>query len=66
VEDHYAEGGLGEAVMNALSGEGVPVHSLAVRKMARSGKPDELLQFEEINHEAIVAKVQEIVKGRKK
>jgi transketolase len=66
VEDHYAEGGLGEAVMNALSGEGVPVRSLAVRKMARSGKPDELLQFEEINHEAIVAKVQEIVKGRKK
>jgi transketolase len=66
VEDHYAEGGLGEAVMSALSGEGVPVHSLAVRKMARSGKPDELLQYEEISHAAIVAKVREIVKGGKK
>jgi transketolase len=66
VEDHYAEGGLGEAVMSALSGEGVPVHSLAVRKMARSGKPDELLQYEEISHAAIVAKVKEIAKGRKK
>ena len=45
VEDHFAEGGLGEAVMSALTAERVPVYSLAVRKMPRSGKPDELLSM---------------------
>jgi len=66
VEDHFAEGGLGEAVMSALSAEGVPVYSLAVRKMPRSGKPAELLEYEGISAAAIVAKVKEVVSGRKK
>jgi transketolase len=30
VEDHYPEGGIGEAVRSALAGVSVPVHSLAV------------------------------------
>jgi transketolase len=61
VEDHYAEGGLGEAVMSALATVNIPVHSLAVRKKPKSGKPDELLDFEEISKKAIVAKVKELV-----
>ena len=64
VEDHFAEGGLGEAVMNALTEERVPVYQLAVRKMPRSGKPDELLEYEGISHAAIVGKVKELVKKR--
>jgi transketolase len=64
VEDHYAEGGLGEAVMSALATEDVPVHQLAVRKMPRSGKPEELLDYEEISHAAIVSKAMEIIKKR--
>lgn len=64
VEDHFAEGGLGEAVMSALAAQRVPVHSLAVRKMPRSGKPDELLDYEGISHGAIVRKVKELVKKR--
>ncbi|MGE5807567.1 MAG: transketolase family protein, partial [Nitrospirota bacterium] len=64
VEDHFAEGGLGEAVMSALAAQRVPVHSLAVRKMPRSGKPDELLDYEGISHGAIVRKVKELVRKR--
>jgi len=59
VEDHYAEGGIGEAVRSALAGELVPVHSLAVRRKPRSAKPGELLDYEEISRTAIVRKVKE-------
>ncbi|NQT66732.1 MAG: transketolase [Actinobacteria bacterium] len=61
VEDHYAEGGIGEAVKSAAS-EKSPVYILAVRKMPRSGKPYELLEYEEISYEAIIKKVKEIIR----
>ncbi|HUP31681.1 MAG TPA: transketolase C-terminal domain-containing protein, partial [Gaiellaceae bacterium] len=45
VEDHWAEGGLGEAVLAALAAGGHTPHVtlLAVRELPRSGKPAELL-----------------------
>ena len=43
VEDHYAAGGLGDAVAEALAPDGVTVHRLAVREIPRSGQPEELL-----------------------
>jgi transketolase len=43
VEDHYAAGGIGDAVAEAVAGAGYRVHRLAVREIPRSGKPDELL-----------------------
>ncbi|MCG2790851.1 MAG: transketolase, partial [Actinomycetia bacterium] len=61
VEDHYAEGGIGEAVKSAAS-EKSPVYILAVRKIPRSGKPYELLNYEEISYEAIIKKVKEIIR----
>ena len=61
---HYAEGGLGEAVKSALSAFPVPIHSLAVRKKPKSGKPEELLDYEEISKKAIVEKVEELIKDR--
>ncbi|GAH22456.1 unnamed protein product, partial [marine sediment metagenome] len=61
VEDHFAEGGIGEAVKSAAS-ESSPVYILAVRKMPRSGKPYELLDYEEISSEAIIKKVKEIIR----
>jgi transketolase len=61
VEDHFAEGGLGEAVNSALADHAVPVYSLAVKKMPRSGKPDELLDYEGISRSAIIKKVKEII-----
>lgn len=57
VEDHRPEGGLGEAVAGALAGVNAQFVSLAVRKKPRSGKPEELLAFEEIDRDAIVAAV---------
>jgi transketolase len=61
VEDHYAEGGIGEAVRSTLATLPIPVHSLAVRKKPKSGKPEELLDYEEISQKAIVRKVKELV-----
>lgn len=43
VEDHYARGGIGDAVLSALAEEDARVRKLAVRGIARSGKPAELL-----------------------
>jgi transketolase len=55
---------LGEAVKSALSAFPAPIHSLAVRKKPKSGKPEELLDYEEISKKAIVEKVEELVKDR--
>jgi transketolase len=60
VEDHYPEGGMGEAVRSGLSHSPVPIYSLAVRKKPKSGKPGELLDYEEISRAAIIKKVKEI------
>jgi transketolase len=43
VEDHYAHGGLGDAVLAALAEDRVSVHKLAVREIPHSGKPHELM-----------------------
>jgi transketolase len=43
VEDHYAAGGIGDAVAEAVADAGFRVHRLAVREIPRSGKPEELL-----------------------
>lgn len=61
VEDHYAEGGLGEAIKNILSRQITPVYSLSVKNMPKSGKPQELLNYEEISKTAIIKKVKEII-----
>ncbi|KAM8930259.1 transketolase [Pelodytes ibericus] len=55
VEDHYREGGIGEAVAGAVVGEpGITVKSLAVSHVPRSGKPAELLKMFGIDKDAIV------------
>lgn len=57
VEDHYAEGGLGDAVAGELSCVGIKVHKLAVHELPRSGKPEELLARYGIDAAAIVKAV---------
>jgi transketolase len=59
VEDSYPEGGIGEAVAQVLSAK-CQVISLAVRKMPRSGKPEELLAYEEIDKNAIMKVVKQL------
>jgi len=60
VEDHYAEGGLGDAVAGELSAAGIKVHKLAVSELPRSGKPEELLAKYGIDAHAISAKVKSL------
>ena len=60
VEDHYAEGGLGDAVAGELSAAGVKVHKLAVFELPHSGKPEELLAKYGIDAAAIVRKVKSL------
>lgn len=60
VEDHYPEGGLYEAIC----GSGVvvrPTYSLAVRNMPKTGKPQELLEYEEIDATALVKKIRSLI-----
>ncbi len=54
VEDHYPEGGLGEAVQSALTGESCKVHKLAVTGVPRSGPSEELLHRHGISAGRIV------------
>ena len=67
VEDHYEAGGIGEAVASVILGSTATPGSsndsgqarmtfthLCVRKEPRSGTPEELLRYEEIDAEAIV------------
>ena len=61
VEDHFDEGGIGDAVRSSLTQYPVPIHSLAVRKMPRSGKPDELLDYEEVSKTAIIKKIRSVI-----
>lgn len=58
VEDHYPEGGLGEAVVSIVNK--CPVYKLAVTKMPHSGKPEELLAEQWIDKNGIIKKIKEI------
>jgi transketolase len=63
VEDHYAEGGLGEAVLADLAEAGVPlaaVRRLAVDRVPHSGKAEELLEAFGISARKIVEAVNSI------
>jgi transketolase len=64
VEDHWAEGGLGEAVLSALadSEERPRVVQLAVREMPHSGKPAELLAAAGIDAEHIAEAARRLVR----
>ena len=61
VEDHYPEGGIGEAVQSAVSENGICVHKLAINGIPRSGQPDELLRAFGIDANSIVKKVKAVL-----
>ncbi len=63
VEDHLAEGGLGEAVAGAVSAL-APVHRLAITRHLHSGSRAELLARQGIDRQSIEERVLEIVEGR--
>jgi transketolase len=66
VEDHYREGGIGEAVIAALCEAGVSltaVRQLAPDRVPHSGAPNELLDLFGISARHIVAAAEQILKS---
>jgi transketolase len=63
VEDHFPEGGLGDAVLAALAerDEQARVVKLAVSEMPRSGKPEELLSAYGIDAEHIADAARQLI-----
>ncbi len=61
VEDHYSEGGLGDAVLDALGPYGIQVHKLAVREVPLSGKSAELMKWAGIDAASISAAVRKLI-----
>jgi transketolase len=64
VEDHYAAGGLGDAVAAAVADAGFTVRRLAVREIPRSGKPEELLDRYGISAAHIVDAVRAVANAK--
>jgi transketolase len=65
VEDHYPEGGLGAAVMEAMASDAPPrVAHLAVNGLPGSGKPEELMNAAGISARHIVAAATKLLKGK--
>jgi transketolase len=65
VEDHAPEGGLGDAVLDALAGveDRAPVIKLAVREIPGSGTPEELLREAGIDAEGIAAAARRLARA---
>jgi transketolase len=62
VEDHYFEGGLGDAVLNVFaSTSNTRIFKMAITKRPHSGKPEELIEAHEIGSKSIVDKVKSLV-----
>ncbi|KII64982.1 Transketolase [Thelohanellus kitauei] len=67
VEDHYLEGGIGEAVSSCLSPFGMfVVHKVFVDSLPRSGKPRELLDMFDLSSAKIAQKIKDIFENKEK
>jgi transketolase len=64
-EDHYPQGGLGAAALEALAGTGLQlrVRQCAVNGLPGSGSPDELMEAAGISASRIAAATRELLKG---
>lgn len=61
VEDHFENGGLGDALLSSLALDNVKIEKIAVTRIERSGKPQELLEDAGIDSESIVKKVKSLL-----
>ena len=65
VEDHYPEGGLGAAVLEALAADPpIKMAHLAVKGLPESGKPEELMNAAGISARHIVAAATKLVQAK--
>jgi transketolase len=66
VEDHWPEGGLGDAVLEALASQGRlsgRLHKIAVRDMPGSGSPEELREWAGLSASRIAGTVRALLGG---
>ncbi|XP_046971982.1 transketolase [Vanessa cardui] len=61
VEDHYQAGGLGEAVLSALSAERSVMRHLCVRAVPRSGAPAQLLHAHGLSAQHVAAAARDLL-----
>ncbi len=62
VEDHFEHGGLGDFVLDGVSGSGAQVVKMAVKEISTSGTADELLDNAGISAKHIVKRVKKLIK----
>ena len=66
VEDHWYDGGMGDAVLNVFAASpAVPIIKMAVTELPDSGAPEELMAAAGITAEQIVARVKGITGDKK-
>jgi transketolase len=61
VEDHYLQGGIGQAVTYALRNDQITINCLAVTQLPRSGSPQDLMRMAGIDAQSIMKKVKEVL-----
>ncbi len=61
IEDHYYEGGIGDAVLNVFAQTPVQITKMAITGRPHSGKPDELIEHYGISAKHLIEKVKELV-----
>ena len=64
VEDHYAAGGIGDAVCEVASPHGLRVERVAVPGVPRSGTPEELMDVNGLSARALAATIRRLVSTR--
>ena len=64
VEDHYPEGGLGDALAGELGAEGIHLTKLSIQTFPRSGPGQELMALYRIDADAIVEAVKQRLETR--
>lgn len=62
VEDHYLQGGIGEAVCSTTSETDILVYRIGVTEIPRSGPPDDLVAKYGIDSKSIAARIRELTK----
>lgn len=61
IEDHYPQGGIGEAVIATLKGKHLQLEHLAVTKQPGSGAPEEVLKDQGLDSESIYVRVKSLL-----
>lgn len=64
VEDHYSAGGIGDAVCEVVSPQGIRVERVAVPGVPRSGTPDELMDVNGLSARALADTIRRLVSAR--